>query len=54
MENRGKRATKNQIQHAFLAVFVQFLARCTGEFIRAQGAALMAGMFRQLSLQYVP
>jgi hypothetical protein len=35
-------------------VFVQFLARCNGEFIRAQGAALMAGMFRQLSFQYVP
>ena len=54
MENRGKRATKNHIQHAFHVVFVQFLARCNGEFIRAQGAALMAGMFRQLSFQYVP
>ena len=54
MENRGKRATKNHMKHAFHVVFVQFLARCNGEFIRAQGAALMAGMFRQLSFQYVP
>ena len=54
MENRGKRATKNHRKYTFLAVFVQFLARCNGEFIRAQGAALMAGMFRQLSFQYVP
>jgi hypothetical protein len=49
MENRGKRATKNHRKYAFHVVFVQFLARCNGEFIRAQGAALMAGMFRQLS-----
>ena len=54
MDDRGERATKNHIQHAFLAVFVQFLVRCNGGFIRAKGAALMAGMFRQLSFQYVP
>jgi hypothetical protein len=54
MENRGERATKNHIQHAFHVVFVQFLVRCNWEFIRAKGAALMAGMFRQLSFQYVP
>jgi hypothetical protein len=29
MENRGKRATKNHIQHAFVAVFVRFFAGCT-------------------------
>jgi len=54
MENRGKRATKNHRKYTFLAVFVQFLVRCNWEFIRAKGAALMAGMFRQLSFQYVP
>jgi len=54
MENHGKRATKNHTQHAFHVVFVQFLVRCNWEFIRAKGAALMAGMFRQLSFQYVP
>jgi hypothetical protein len=54
MDDRGERATKNHIQHAFHVVFVQFLVRCNWEFIRAKGAALMAGMFRQLSSQYVP
>jgi hypothetical protein len=54
MDDRGERATKNHIQHAFHVVFVQFLVRCNWEFIRAKGAALMAGMFRQLSFQYVP
>jgi hypothetical protein len=54
MDDRGERATKNHRKYTFLAVFVQFLVRCNGEVICAQGAALMAGMFRQLSLQYVP
>ncbi len=54
MDDRGERATKNHRKYTFLAVFVQFLVRCNGEFIRAQGAALIAGMFRQLSFQYVP
>ncbi len=54
MDDRGVRATKNHIQHAFHVVFVQFLVRCNWEFIRAKGAALMAGMVRQLSFQSVP
>jgi len=54
MENRGKRATKNHRKYAFHVVFVQFLVRCNWEFIRAKGAALMAGMVRQLSFQSVP
>jgi len=54
MENRGKRATKNHRKYTFHVVFVQFLVQCNGGFIRAKGAALMAGMFRQLSSQYVP
>jgi len=53
-QQRFERSIRNPIKHAFHVVFVQFLARCNGEFIRAQGAALMAGMFRQLSFQYVP
>jgi hypothetical protein len=40
MENRGKRATKNHRKYTFLAVFVQFLVRCNGGFIRARGVIL--------------